>query len=97
MKLNCLPISFVQHKVSASAEVSLAHLQEVDQSTWSCNDDLNSVLEVAHLRSFRCTAKDTGILNLRSFSKIIGNLLNLKIFKRKNQIKNSTLKNNGFF
>ncbi len=72
-----IPISFIQYEVGASAQVGLAHLEEVDKTSGRCNDDLNPVLKISHLGALRSTSEDTGVLDLRRPSKVSGDFLNL--------------------
>jgi len=71
------PVGLVHHKVRHTAEVGLAHLKDVNQTTRGGNADLSSTLDVTDLRTLGDTTEKANVLDARGNTKVVGLLLNL--------------------
>jgi hypothetical protein len=95
------PVCLIQDQVGGPSQVSLAHLEKVNESSWSGNDYFAAIVQVPHLRSLGSSAKDTGVLDLGRAAKLNRHLLeNLEIFwilKNSLQISATTFKFFFFF
>lgn len=70
-------ISLVHDEVGDAAEVRLARLKHVDETTGSGDDDFGSALEVANLSSLGHTAVDASVADTRGRAEFGAFLLNL--------------------
>lgn len=70
-------ISLVENQVSNTAEVGLAALDHIDQTSGGGNADLDTLSKVADLRATGNTTVDTGVSDARGATKLGDLLLNL--------------------
>ena len=70
-------VSLVENQVGNTAEVGLSGLEHVDETTWSSDNDLNSLGEVTDLSTFWNTTVNAGVANAGRLSELGDLLLNL--------------------
>jgi len=70
-------VSLVEHEVGDAAEVGLAHLKHVDQTTRGGDADLDTLGEVTDLLALGHTTVDAGVPNAGRLAELADFLLNL--------------------